>query len=311
TERRKVKWVSPSRRKVKSASLSSPPAAAAVALTHPDKLLYPKDGLTKQDLADYYQAVAEPMLRALAGRPVAFERWPNGLAGPAFFQQNVDGPAWLTTTDTPTSTARGTAHHLIVDREETLRWLAQNAVLTLHTWSARVPHLASPDWVVFDLDPAEGRGLEQVIDTALALRALLERLNLPSVPKTSGKRGLHVLVPLAPGHTHEDAIAFAEHIGRAVTSVRDEATMERAKAKRRGRLYFDCYQNGYGKTIVAPYSPRGVAGAPVSAPLAWSEVAASLDPAQFNLRTMPRRLERVGDRFAPALDAGVRLPRFR
>jgi bifunctional non-homologous end joining protein LigD len=217
----------------------------------------------------------------------------------------------MTVVDTPTSTARGQAHHLIVDRPETLRWLAQNAVLTIHAWSSRVPHLTMPDQVVFDLDPAEGHGIEQVIDTARALHDLLEHLNLPSVPKTSGKRGLHVLVPLAPGHTHDDAIEFAEHIGRAITSLREEATMERAKAKRHGRLYFDCYQNGYGKTIVAPYSLRGVAGAPVSAPLKWSEVTPSLDPSRFNLRTMPRRLERAGDLFAPMLTAGVRLPRFR
>jgi bifunctional non-homologous end joining protein LigD len=134
---------------------------------------------------------------------------------------------------------------------------------------------------------------------------------LPSVVKTTGKRGLHVLVPLLPGHTHDDAVEFAVKIGTAVTSVIPEATLERSIGKRKGRLYLDCFQNGYGKTIVAPYSPRGADGAPVSAPLKWSEVTESLDPHAFTIKTMPARLGKVGDLFAPALDGGVRLPRFR
>src|SRR5207245_803684 len=131
--------------------------------------MYPDDGITKQLVADYYEAVSEPLLRALAARPIAFERWPRGIGGPSFFQQNVEGPAWLTIAETPTSTARKQARHLIVDRPEALRWLAQNSALTIHAWSSRVPRLTMPDWVVFDLDPADGHGLAQVIETAHAL----------------------------------------------------------------------------------------------------------------------------------------------
>jgi len=118
-------------------------------------------------------------------------------------------------------------------------------------------------------------------------------------------------VPLAPGHTYEDAESFALSVGETVAKQLDTVTLERSVAKRKGRLYFDCMQNGYGKTIVAPYSLRGVDGAPVSTPLRWSEVDASLDPRKFNLRTMPDRLKKVGDLFAPALTAGIRLPRFK
>jgi bifunctional non-homologous end joining protein LigD len=287
---------------------------ALVTLTSPDKVLYPKDGYTKRDVADYYAAVATPMLRALADRPLALQHWPDGIHKATFFRQSIsanDRAPWMRIVETPTSTARGTAEHLVADRPEALLWLAQRATLTVHMWNSRAGSLDQPDWVVFDLDPAEGRGIEQAIPVAHALKRLFEQLSLPSVVKTTGKRGLHVLVPLLPGHTHDDTVEFALKIGGAVTSVLKEATLERSIGKRNGRLYLDCLQNGYGKTIVSPYSPRAADGAPVSAPLKWSEVTEGLDATQFTIKTMPARLQKVGDLFAPALSGGVRLPRFR
>jgi bifunctional non-homologous end joining protein LigD len=302
---------------VAPASAPAPPPAAAepvsVTLTRPDRLLYPRDHLTKQALADYYQAVAAPLLRALADRPLALEHWNDGIDAPSWFQQNIGkgAPPWARLVETPTRTSRRVVRHVVADRPETLRWLAQHSVLTLHMWSSRAGSLDSPDWVVFDLDPSEGRGIDQAVAAALVLRNFFERLELPSVPKTSGKRGLHVLVPLAPGHTHEQAIEFAEWVTTRVAQLMDDVTVERSRSRRHGRLYLDAYQNGYGKTIVAPYSPRGLDGAPVSAPLAWSEVTARLDPARFSIRTMPKRLEKLGDLFEPALRGGVKLPALR
>jgi bifunctional non-homologous end joining protein LigD len=200
---------------------------------------------------------------------------------------------------------------MIVDRPEALRWLAQHAALEIHMWPSRAGRLEEPDWLLFDLDPAEGRGIEQAIPVALVLRKLFDDLHLPSVPKTSGKRGLHVFIPLAPGHTHEQAIEFAVGIGAAVARLVPDVTMERSLEKRKGRLYFDCYQNGYGKTVVAPYSLRGADGAPVSTPLAWEEVGPRLDPTRFTLRTMPDRISKVGDLFRKALESGARLPALR
>jgi bifunctional non-homologous end joining protein LigD len=290
--------------------VASPAAASRVTLTHPDRLLYPKDGLTKQDLAAYYEAVATPLLRALADRPLALEHWNDGIDRPSWFQQNVgkEAPPWARIAETPTRTTRRVVRHLIADRPETLRWLAQHSVLTLHMWSSRAASPESPDWVVFDLDPDPREGIAQAVGAALVFRNFFERLDLPSVPKTSGKRGLHVLVPLAPGHTHERAVEFAEWVTSRVAGLMDGVTVERSPGKRRGRLYLDAYQNGYGKTIVSPYSPRGIDGAPVSAPLRWDEVTPRLDPARFSIRTMPARLEKVGDLFEPALRGGVRLP---
>jgi len=285
--------------------------AVEVKLTNPDRVLYPKDGITKKDVADYYDAVSGPLLAAIKDRPLAVIHWNQGVGKPGWFEQNTGQKAepWMKVVDTPSS--KGPVRHLVVDRPETLRWLAQHAALELHMWHSRAQSLTMPDWVVFDLDPADGKDIEQAIEVAQILRGMFDRLGLPSVPKTTGKRGLHVFVPLAPGHTYDDAQAFALSVGETVAQKLPQVTLERAKEKRKGRLYFDCLQNGYGKTVIAPYSLRGVDGAPVSTPLRWNEVEPGLDPKRFNLRTVPDRLKEVGDLFAPALRQGVRLPRFK
>ncbi|HEX9602380.1 MAG TPA: DNA ligase D, partial [Myxococcales bacterium] len=284
---------------------------AEVKLTSPDRVLYPKDGITKRDVAAYYDAVSGPLLAAIKDRPLAVIHWNQGVGKPGWFEQNTGQKAepWMKVVDTPSS--KGPVRHLVVDRPETLRWLAQHAALELHMWHSRVESLTMPDWVVFDLDPADGKGIEQAVEVAQILQGMFDRLGLPSVPKTTGKRGLHVFVPLAPGHTYDDAQAFALSVGETVVRKLPQVTLERTKEKRKGRLYFDCLQNGYGKTVIAPYSLRGVDGAPVSTPLRWNEVEPGLDPKRFNLRTVPDRLKEVGDLFAPALRQGVRLPRFK
>jgi bifunctional non-homologous end joining protein LigD len=189
--------------------------------------------------------------------------------------------------------------------------MAQMSALTVHMWSSRGESLEQPDWILFDLDPAKGKGIEQAIEAAIVMRKLLENLELPSVPKTSGKRGIHVFVPLAPGSTHEEVADFACSIAAAVSAKVPGMTVERSLAKRRGRLYLDCMQNGYGKTVVAPYSPRAIDGAPVSAPLQWSEITTKLDPKKYNIRTMPARLAKVGDLFAAIFENQAKLPKLK
>lgn len=303
----------PSSSKGKKAAGRTKAATIEVVLSSPGRILYPRDKITKQDVADYFLAVSEPMTYALDDRPLALEHWNEGIDKASWFQQNIgrEAPPWMTLVETPTRTSNRKVKHLVADRPESLLWLAQHSVLTTHMWSSRGANLESPDWMIFDLDPAKGKGIEQAIDAALVLRKLFEQLGLPSVPKTSGKRGIHVLVPLLPGHTHEDAVNFACRIAEVVSSKVPYATVERSLAQRKGRLYFDCLQNGYGKTIVAPYSLRAIDGAPVSAPLLWSEVSKKLDPRKFNLRNMPDRIAKMGDLFRPAIEGGVRLPRLR
>lgn len=287
--------------------------ASRVKLSNPDRLLYPRDKITKQDIADYYDAVAEPMLQALADRPLTLEHWNQGIDKPSWFHQNIgsEGPEWLTIIDTPTrTTKRGTVKHLVVDSRDALRWLAQMSVLTVHMWSSRGEGLERPDWILFDLDPAKGKGIEQAIEAAGVMRRLLENLELPSVPKTSGKRGIHVMVPVT-GATHEEVLDFACSLSAAVATKVPGITVERSLANRRGRLYLDCMQNGYGKTVVSPYSPRAIDGAPVSAPLKWSEITKKLDPLKYNIHTMPNRLAKVGDLFAAVFENPIKLPKLK
>jgi bifunctional non-homologous end joining protein LigD len=295
----------------KRSGLGSGAGSGSVKLTHPDRVLYPKDKITKKDIADYYAAVAEAMIATLRDRPLALEHWNQGIAAPSWFHQNVgkEAPPWVTTIDTPTrASKRATVRHLVVDKAETLQWLAQMSVLTMHMWSSRGASLNEPDWLVFDLDPAKGKGIAQAIDAAIVMRGLLENLGVPSVPKTSGKRGIHVFVPLVAGYSHEQAADFACAIAGAVSAEVPYMTVERSIEKRRGRLYLDCMQNGYGKTMVAPYSLRAIDGAPVSAPLKWEEITKKLDPLKFNLRTMPNRLAKMGDLFARVFEKRAKLP---
>jgi len=299
---------------VKEVVREKPQTSSRVNFTHPERVLYPKDKLTKQELANYYEAMAEPLLRALKDRPLSLEHWNQGIDKPSWFHQHLgrEAATWLTTVETPTRyAARTTVKHLIVDSVDTLRWLAQMSVLTIHMWASRAQSLEEPDWLVFDLDPAKGKGIEQAIEAAIIMRGLLENLELPSIPKTSGKRGIHVFVPLAKGYTHEDANEFACNIAAAVCKQVPTMTVERSLNKRRGRLYLDCMQNAYGKTVVAPYSPRAIDGAPVSAPLKWDEVTKKLDPLKYNIRNMADRVAKVGDLFAPALTKGAKLPQFK
>ena len=300
-------------KKKQTASKKGKPAAAGIVLTNPERILYPRDGITKQDLSNYFTAMEDVMLPALKDRPLSLEHWNEGIDKPSWFHQDIgrDAASWMHLVETPKRTDSGTVRHLVADTPKSLQWLAQRSVLTIHMWSSREKSLEHPDWVVFDLDPAKGKGIEQAIDTALVLRKLFDSMELPSIPKTSGKRGIHLLVPLKPRYSHEEAVDFACRLASIVSSQLSWATVERAIAKRAGRLYLDCLQNGYGKTIVAPYSPRAIDGAPVSAPLKWSEVNHKLDPLRFNLRTMPDRVAKLGDLFRPALDEGVKLPRLK
>lgn len=292
----------------KQATRAPTPPVAPVVLTHGERVLFPKKGFTKEDVFSYFRDVAPLMVPALTGRPLALQQWPRGVDEPGFFRQGVQGtPDWLTTACIHHE-ARSLPH-VVVDRPESLLWLANQSALTLHIWSSRVERLEEPDWVVFDLDPGPAGTFDDLIQLTLSLRRYLEGLGLTSVPKTSGKRGLHVLVPLAPGHTYAQAAAFANKAFESLAEAHPHlATVERSKERRQGRLYLDAGQNAWGKTVVAPYSLRALPHAPVSTPLAWSEVTPRLNPARFTLDTVRRRLDKVGDLFAPALAGGQMLP---
>jgi bifunctional non-homologous end joining protein LigD len=291
----------------------------AVTLSNPDKVLYPRDGITKRRIFDYYTAIAPTMLRHLEGRPLTLQRWPDGIDGEEWYQQNAPEkvPGYVRLVDV--GPKHGNKKRIVADSLETLQWLANLASLTLHQWASHVPAgvadpseslsaLAQPDYSVIDLDPGDGTWAH-LIEVAQAVRALLEALEMPSAVKTSGKRGIHVVVPVARGYTHDEATAFAEKIARAVAKVLPEiATVERTKAKREGKLYVDFLQNGEGRTVVAPYTLRALDGAPVSTPIAWDEVTESLDPRAFSMSVVLGRVAARGDLFAAALANGKKIP---
>ena len=294
------------------AASPAPPAEASpaeVPITHPEKVLFPVSKITKSDVRAYMDAVAPALIAALRGRPLSMQQWPQGIGKPGIFRQGAtSAPPWISRVSV--QHVDHPLEHIVVDRPETVSWLANQSALTLHMTSSRAATVDNPDWVAFDFDPATG--WDQIAPLAKALKGLLDELKLVSVPKTSGKRGLHVFVPLGPGHSHAQALAFAEAItGALAARFPDQATTERSLKSRRGRLYLDAFQNGRLKTMVAPYSIRGVEGAPVSTPLEWDEVDARLDPGKFNIRTVPARLRERGDLFAAALAGKQRLPEFR
>lgn len=283
------------------------PAEGRARLTHGDRVVYPKEGYTKQDVFEYYREVAPLLVPVLANRPISVQQWPAGIQAPGFFKHDLSGrPDWLPTLHVKHLDRE--IDHVNVTDTESLLWLANQSALTLHMWSSHAPKLEQPDWVLFDLDPGKGTWAD-LITVATAMRKKLEGLGLESFPKTSGKRGLHVLIPLRAGYTHERAVKFANDLANQLAAeLRDIATTERAINKRYGRLYIDAGQNGRGKTVVAPYSLRAVDGAPFSAPLKWSEVTRRLDPPRFNVKTLRKRLAAVGDLFAEVLKTKQKLP---
>jgi len=272
-------------------------------------VVFPKSGFTKADVRAYYELVADVLVPALEGRPLSFQQWPKGIGEPGFFRHDARAtPEWLTTEEVPHADKK--IRHLVVDRPEAVLWLANQSALTLHMTSSRITSIDEPDWVAFDFDPP-GEGWKELVPIAQALRGLLEELKLTGVPKSSGKRGLHVLVPISPGSTHEAAHDFAMSVTRVLAErFPTLATTARPLAQRKGRLYLDAEQNGRLKTMVAPYSVRAVEAASVSTPLYWDEVSTSFDPSRFTIKTFEKRLAQVGDLFAPALSHQGRLPNY-
>ena len=279
-------------------------------ITHPEKVLFPEDGITKGELASYYETVAPVMLPHLRGRPVTMERYPSGIGAKGFWQKDVSRgfPAWLERVEVPKK--GGVVHHAIVTDARSLLWMTNQNTVTQHVWTSRTPRLSYPDLCVFDLDPSVD-DMPAVRAAALELRDLLEELSLPSWAKTSGSKGFHIVVPL-DGRTHIDEVArFAAAVGALlVRRAPDRFTQEFSKADRQGRIYVDTGRNGYSATFAAAYTVRARRHAPVSAPCTWDEIERGMvSPATFTLRSMPERVARVGDLWADLRRRGRSLKR--
>ncbi len=270
--------------------------APRLQLTNLDKVFWPEEGYTKGDLLEYYEAVGESLLPYLADRPLVLDRYPDGIDGKNFFQKDAPNfvPSWIRTV--PIDEGEGKRNnYLICDSVESLLYIINLGAIPLHVWSSRVDDLERPDWCTLDLDPKEAP-FTQVVQVARAVHAVCDEIGLPCYPKTSGKTGMHLLVPLGRRFAHEQGKMLGELIARVVAAEHPEiATVVRSPSGRGERVYIDFVQNGRGRLLVAPYSARPMPGGTVSAPLRWTEVTAKLDMHKHTLRTLPRRVRRMKD----------------
>jgi bifunctional non-homologous end joining protein LigD len=272
-------------------------------ITHPEKILFPDDGITKGELVSYYEAIAPVMLPHLRRRPITMERFHRGIGAPGFFQKDVvkGFPEWLQRVELPKH--GGTVHHPIANDVRSLLWLANQNSITIHVWPSRVPHFYNPDICIFDLDPANEDDLDTLRAVALRLRDFLDDLGLQSWIKTSGSRGFHIAVPLNGKFDFGEVASFAHWVGRVlVRRDPDHLTQEFHKIDRGGRILIDTGRNGYSATYAAAYTVRAKPGAPVSAPCTWEEVErGEVGPKTFTLRTMAQRIAAVGDLWSDML----------
>ena len=265
-------------------------------ITHPDKVLFPDDGITKGDVAAYYATVAPAMVPHLRRRLITMERFPNGIGEKGFIQKDVSKgfPSWLKRFEAPKK--GGTVHYPLANDRRSLQWLANQNAITLHVWPSRTPRIDRPDLCVFDLDPSQDQpGVLR--DAMLLLRDVLEELGHGSWVKTSGSKGFHVVVRLRARATFDDSAALADRVAGILVERRPRAlTQAFAKAERDGRIYIDTGRNRAGATFAAPYTLRPKPGAPVSAPCTWAEIeGGTVHPQSFTLRTMAERVASVGD----------------
>jgi bifunctional non-homologous end joining protein LigD len=278
-------------------------ASPSVTISHPDKVLFPDDGITKGELAAYYQSVAPLMVPHIRSRPVTMERFPSGIGHQGFLQKDVSKgfPEWLERVEAPKK--GGSVHYPLVCDERSLLWLANQNCITPHVWTSRSPLLYQPDICVFDLDPAEDDP-EALRSATLAVRDVLAELGLQSWVKTSGSKGFHIVAPLEVSEGFDEVSAFALAVAKIlVERDPDHLTLEFTKVDRAGRIYVDVGRNGYGATFAAAYAVRARSGAPVSAPCTWDEIdKGKVEPRSFTVRTMAKRIKKVGDLWADVSD---------
>jgi len=282
-----------------------------IPIRHLDKLFWPELGLTKGDLVHYYIEMAPYVLPHLRGRPFIMKPFPEGAAGRSFYRWALPAhaPPWLHRWRYQASTEERTIEMLVVDGLPELVWAAGQACIELHPWLSRTDDPTHPDLLLFDLDPGPGAGLAGCLAVALWLHEMLGERGVRAYAKTSGRHGLHVLVPVERRYTFRQAREWVRAVAQALAARHpDRVTLDKSLAARRGRVLIDYAQNGLGKSMVAPYSVRATPQATVSAPLTWEEVADGHVRAEdFTLLTMPQRVKTMGDLLAP-LAQGQELP---
>lgn len=280
-------------------------------LSNPDKIYWPKEKFTKQNLLEYYQTISPYILPFLKNRPMVLRRFPNGIEGESFIQKNTGSlhlPKGFKTADILHEGKH--VHYLLVQDEASLEYAVNLGTIEFHPFHVTVDHLEYPDYFILDLDPVEV-SFNKVIEVAYVVHQLFDEWKFPHYCKTSGGRGLHIYIPLQRLYTWEQIAKFGEIIGLLLHEELPKITsLERSPSRRKNKIYLDVLQNNFGQTIAAPYSLRGRSGAPVSTPLHWEELKKGLKAEDFNIKTVPPRLKRVGEIFFPVLGKGFKMKQW-
>lgn len=268
-----------------------------IQISNPEKVLWPISGYTKRDLVNYYLKIAPYILPYIKDRPLTLNRFPEGINSAGFYQKDTNRlfPNWI-----KRYKHKG-VEYLICNEAASLVYLAQLTCVEINPWLSVIETKENPDYVVVDLDPIEIE-FNNVIETAICVHEMLNKVKIYNFCKTTGKRGLHIYIPIEPIYTYFQTKTFAEIIAYKTNQILPKTTsIIRDPLKRIGRVYVDFLQNGQSKTVVAPYSLRPVEGAPVATPLLWSEVKPGLDPSAFNIATINKRLKQKKDPFMEML----------
>ena len=270
---------------------SSATKIAGVPISNPDKLLFPESGLAKRDIAEYYEAIAPWILPHVARRPLSLVRCPDGWAKQCFYQKHADKSVNEAVARINVPEGDGTATYMGAGSAKALVALVQWGVLELHPWGSKEPRLDRPDRLIFDLDPDEGHGWEHLVTAVTLLKTLLEELGLRGFLKTTGGKGLHVVVPIRPTLSWEQAKGFTRAVADfLVRTFPDRFTATVSKARRKGKIFIDYLRNGEGATAIAPYAVRARNNAPVATPIHWEELAEDVRFDHFNVRNVRERL---------------------
>lgn len=286
--------------------------ASEIEFTNLDKVLWPDEGLTKGDLLDYLRAVAPAYLPHFRDRPVTMRVYPRGIDGPSFYRREISesAPPWIRRVDYQTVTDRHTVELPIIDSLDDALALANAGAIEFHLWASRAPRLDRPDVAIFDLDAGDQTPFDRILAAATILENELAALNLRGCAKTSGGKGLHVYLPIEPSHEFDDVRGWVERFAKMLGERHPETfTLSKGGTHRDDLVVIDYAQNSIGRNTAAPYTVRARPGAPVSTPLTWDEVRrGGIEPLDFTLRTLPQRVVKVGDLFAPVLARDQRLP---
>ncbi len=287
-------------------------------LTNLDKVLFPALGkaapITKRDFIRYHACIAPLMLPYLEGRAVNLHRYPDGAGKPGFWNKAVPdwAPDWITTWEYEDAKEGDTKRYFVLDNVPALAWMANYGAIELHPWTSRTDAAHLPTYALFDIDPGPATTWDEVLVLARLIRAALDHLGIVGRPKTTGKRGIQVWVPIERGPTFDETTGWVETVSRAVgQAVPELVSWEWRVKERKGKARLDYTQNAINKTLVAPYSARPAAGGPVSAPIEWDELDdPKLRPDRWTLRTILRRVAQVGDLFEPVVTTRQKMPGF-